>query len=171
MKRLFNFAFALACCTGTLVGFTSCGGSGGGNGGSVANKAVGLAPASITGLTTMTPGSANVNGTITFYNDASHTCVFEAPNVGTFTGNYTYTKVGANMAEVQLDNLRMLPINVPSDTHFTIYGFIRFISANSVVFEGTQTLVGQEDNGENSPFSLVGGSGNFSYVFNFNMSN
>lgn len=166
MKRIYSFALALLCSLGTLFVNTSCGGSGGGSGsGAVGNKVVGLAPAAITGDITLTPADNNVHGIITLRKNPAGVAYFNntTGTEGAFTGNYTYTKVGPNMAELTLDNLRVTPINSTTDVHWTIIAHITFVSENRVILTGTET-----SSGGGYPQGPMG-TANFSYNYEFEM--
>lgn len=184
MKRIISFAFSLLCCATALTLFSACGGGGGGGNGGVVGKAAGLAPATVTGNITLTPKDANVHGIITLTNTPARVAYFNsnAGTTGAYTGNYTYTKVGPNMAEIKVDNLRYEPINTASDCHWTIIATITFVGDNKVVLTGTETLTGGA--GEvNDPltfggathdnhFDVIhddGGTRNFSLNYEFEM--
>lgn len=173
MKRIYSFTLALLCGIGTLFVLPSCGGSGGGSGsGAVGNKAVGLAPAALTGDIILTPTDANVHGVITLSNTPARVAYFNstAGTAGAFTGNYTYTKVGPNMAELTMDNLRAMPINSANDSHWTIVAHLTFVDNKKVILSGTETLVGSNDPNENDPLTFDGGgTRNFSYNYEFEM--
>lgn len=191
MKRILFCAFAFLCCTGTLVCFTSCGGSGGSSSSGTGDKTVGLAPAKVTGLITLTPTDANVHGVLTLTETPAKTAYFNstAGTTGAYTGNYTYTKVGPNLAEIKLENLRYEPINTANDCHWTIRAYITFIGDKKVIMSGTETLtsgtpgendpidfggVDGADNGEKNHFNVnnnhdAGGTRNFTYNYTFEM--
>lgn len=69
----------------------------------------------------------------------------------TYTGNYTYTKCGPNIAELKVVNLRAEPADTASDCHWTITGHLTFVDEKTIIFTGTETLVNTEaltDKGE-----------------------
>ena len=166
MKRILFCAFAFLCCTGTLVCFTSCGGSGGSSSSGTGDKTVGLAPAKVTGLITLTPTDANVHGVIMLTDTHGKTAYFNntASTAGAYTGNYTYSKVGPNMAEIRVENLRSEPGTSASDCHWTIVAHLTFYSDKEVVLSGTETLTGSAEVGDNDPLTFGGGDNHFGGV-------
>lgn len=198
MKHFVATAFCGLAAFGAGMALTSCGGGGGSNGGTAAVATGGLAPASITEDMMLTPDGTEVKGVVVMYADAARTCEFSLPNAQGqmqrfFIGNYRYTKVAPNIAEIQMDNLRLDPIVSPGDMHFTLHGFLKFVDDSTVVFSGTETLGGNgagEDGGAdvNDPFGFgwavkgtnaagqevdiaKGGSKNFSYTYKVDVMN
>lgn len=147
MKMHFNtFVRSLTLCGAVLLCCTSCGGGGGSSSGAIStgNKGGGLAPEKLHGDMILVPTDANVRGIITLTDTPAQVAYFnsrEGTN-GAYTGNYHYTKVGANMVHLQMDNVRYEPINTADDCYWTIDGYMVFVDAETVVFKGTETLVG-----------------------------
>lgn len=168
MKRIFSFAFAFVCCTGALTVFTACGGGGGNGGSSTASSTTGLAPSDITGNITLTPLNTGIHGIITLENTPGRVARFNSANGtnGAYTGNYTYTKVSPNVAEIRLTNLRYEGITSASDCHWTITAYISFSDKNHVVLSGTETLTGNPDPDENDPLTFEGGDNHFDVIHN-----
>lgn len=198
MKHFVATAFCGLAAFGAGMALTSCGGGGGGNGGTAAIATGGLAPAAITEDMVLTPDSAELQGIVTLHADAANTCEFSVMNAAgqerrLFIGNYRYTKVAPNIAEVQMDNLRLNPIVSSGDMHFTLHGFLKFVDDTTVVFSGTETLggsgAGENGNADvNDPFGFswtvkgtnaageevdvaTGGSKNFSYTYKVDVMN
>lgn len=181
MKHITSFVFALLCGVGTLVALTSCNGGGG----SSSDKTAGVAPDKLTGLVTLTPRDANVHGVITLTPAPAEVAYFnnQAGTDGAYTGNYTYTKVGPDLAELKMENLRYEPIQSASDCHWTIVATIRFYGNNTVVLDGTETLIdsdaevndpfhfGDVDHNHFDPSHDGGGTRNFRYNYTFEMGN
>lgn len=158
-----RYAAMALCCAAVLV---SCGGGSKESGANNISQEGGLAPARLVGDMRLTPADANVNGVILLTDTSARVATFTAPMTGEFTGNYTYTKCGPDMAELKLDNVRRGPIQFPADQHWTIIGYLTFVSDTQVVFTGTETFVGTGTN-EQSPM----GSENFSLNYTFTMGN
>lgn len=161
MKRNFNiFLRSLVCCGTALFCCASCGGGGGSSSGAVAAsgpKGGGLAPEKLDGDMILVPTDANVRGIITLTDTPAQVAYFnsrEGTN-GAYTGNYHYTKVGTNMVHLQMDNVRYEPINTADDCYWTIDGYMVFVDAETVVFKGTETLVGS--NGHGNDGAEIGG--------------
>lgn len=189
MKQFVVTAFCGLAAFAAGTALTSCGG-GGSSSASKTVAAEGFAPAAITADMVLAPDSTEVRGTMILHADAANTCEFSLPDVDgelarLFIGNYRYTKVAPDIAEVQMDNLRLNPIVSPADMHFTLHGFLKFVDESTVVFSGTETLGGSgvdsKDHGQadvNDPFGFnwfitdaddneiaAGGSKNFSYTY------
>ena len=198
MKHFVATAFCGLAAFGAGMALTSCGGGGGSNGGTAAIATGGLAPASITKDMMLVPDGTEVRGTVILHADAANTCEFSDQNAQgqlqrLFIGNYRYTKVAPNIAEIQMDNLRLNPIVSSGDMHFTLHGFLKFVDDTTVVFSGTETLggsgAGENGNADvNDPFGFSwtvtgttpagqefdlskGGSKNFSYTYKVDVMN
>lgn len=169
-----RYAAATLCCAAVLV---SCGGNGKDSDADNTAQEGGLAPAHIdaahiNGDVLLTPMDATAAGSIRLTDTEARVATFTTPMAGTFTGNYTYTKCGPDMAELKLDNVRTAPIQAPADQHWTIIGYLTFVSDNQVVFTGTETFVasgGGGEGGQNEQTPM--GSGNFSLNYTFTMGN
>lgn len=174
-KLIFLRHAAAALCWAAAL--TSCGGKGNDSASGSASTEGGLAPAKVNGNIRMTPMDANVNGAILLTDTPARAAYFNPPSTtassaGAFTGNYTYTKCGPNMVELKMDNVRQSPIQTADDTHWTIIGYMTFISADQVVFTGTETFVGNtaSEGGELNAQSPMG-TRNFSLNYTFTMGN
>lgn len=160
MKKHFNlFTQFFVCCGTALFCCTSCGGGGGGDGGSaVTENADGLAPEFLTKDMVLTPVDFDAGGRVLLTATPARVAYFNSERNGvgnyvdgtnssftegryTYTGNYTYTKCGPNMADLKVDNLRAEPADTADDCHWTIVAKLTFIDENTVVFTGTETLV------------------------------
>lgn len=166
-----RYAIAALCCTAALV---SCGGNGKDSGSASTTQEGGLAPAyidaaHIDGDVLLTPMDASVAGTIRLTDSEARVATFTTPMPGVFTGNYTYTKCGPDVAELKLDNVRTSPIQDAADQHWTIIGHLTFVSDNQVVFTGTETFGGTGEGGSNEQSPM--GSSNFSLNYTFTMGN
>lgn len=161
-----RYAAMALCCAAVLV---SCGGSSKESGANNISQEGGLAPARLVGDMRLTPADANVNGVILLTDTPARVATFTSP-VGVFTGNYTYTKCGPDMAELKMDNVRTAPIQSPADQHWTIIGYMSFVSADQVVFTGTETFVATGVDGPSNEQSPMG-SENFSLNYTFTMGN
>lgn len=160
-----KYAVATLICAAVL---TSCGGNGEGSDANNSTHEGGLAPAHINGDVLLSPTDATATGIIRLTDTDARVATFTTPMAGTFTGNYTYTKCGADLAELKLDNLRTSPIQAPADQHWTIIGHLTFVGENKVVFTGVETFVAT--GGEAGP-NVQGpmGSENFSLNYTFTM--
>lgn len=139
----------------------ACGGGGGGDNSGIQNARGGFAPEDLTEDMVLTPLDANVKGVIFLQANAARVAYFnseeqiEGEPHNAYTGNYTYTKCGPNMAELKVVNVRFSPIISTSDPHFTIIGHLTFTDKDTVVFTGTETLV-STNGGENDPTDFGG---------------
>lgn len=143
----------------------ACGGGGGGDKSGSQENGGGLAPDALTTDMVLTPLDANVKGVIFLQANPARVAYFNSVEEiegyphNAYTGNYTYTKCGHNMAELKVVNVRFSPIESTADPHFTIIGHLTFVGENRVVFTGTETLV-NSGAGENDPYDFGGGDGN-----------
>lgn len=139
----------------------ACGGGSSDNSG-IQNSAGGLAPDELTEDMILSPLDANVKGVIFLQANPARVAYFNSVEEiegyphNAYTGNYTYTKCGPNMAELKVVNVRFSPIESTADPHFTLIGYLTFVDANKVVFTGTETLV-NSGGGENDPYDFGGG--------------
>lgn len=184
MKRILSYTLSLLCCTGTLAVLTSCGGgSDSNNGTATGDTSIGLAPAKLTGDVTLTTLNTTTGGTITLSSSPARTAIFN-DTLNNYTGNYTYKKVGPNMAKLTVTNLRKNAIIVAGDPFWTIEAHITFNTADKVIMEGTETFIDSAPaptpNGEtvhNDPLNFgsvdngAGGSRIFSLNYEFKMAN
>lgn len=157
MKRtLYSACLALA----SLV-VVSCGGGGDSSSSSNESQGGGLAPDKLTAHLILAPTDFDAGGRIMLTNTPARVAYFnsERDDDGnytdgangsftkgkyTYTGNYTYTKCGPNMAELKVVNLRAEAADAASDCHWTVIGHLTFVDATTVVFTGTETLVNTE---------------------------
>lgn len=196
MKRVFLTLLGGAAFFAAGMALTACSGSGSSSSSSSSSVTGGLAPASITSDVYMQPQDSDVRGVITLHADPARTCEFSMGDgqsglVTLYIGNYRYTKVGADRAEIRMDNLRLNAINYFGGIHATITGYLHFTDESTVVFEGSQTMGGNGTNGNeegggegntgvNDPFGFQhyvtdandttisgGGAKNFSYMYSF----
>lgn len=152
MKKNFNiFLRSLACCGAALFCCASCGGGGGGGGDAASseNGGGGFAPEGLNGNMILVPTDDNVRGIITLTDTPAQVVYFNSREGtrGAYTGNYSYTKVGPNMVRIEMDNVRYEPINTADDCYWTIMGYMIFVDAETIVFKGTETLVGSDGHG------------------------
>lgn len=143
MKKNINiFLRSLACCSAALFCCVSC--SGGGESATSEKNDSGFAPAKLDGDMVLVPTDPNVRGVITLTDTPAQVAYFNstAGTSGAYTGNYSYTKVGPNIVRVEMDNVRYEPINTADDCYWTIMGYMTFVDEETVVFKGTETLVG-----------------------------
>ena len=168
MKRTL-FA-ALLGVTSLLV--VSCGGGGGSSSSSDSgtNSDGGFAPDALTSDVLLCPTDYDAGGQIWLTATPARVAYFNSErnqqgnyvdSTGafdqgryTYTGNYTYTKCGPNMAELKVVNLRAEPADTADDCHWTVIGHLTFVNKETVIFTGTETLISShtaEDLGNDDP--------------------
>lgn len=162
-KNALSLRAAVAAVSSLFV-LCSCGGSESSSGGGATHDG-GFAPEQLTGNIRLLPKDANVHGTIILTNTPARVAYFNdgdettgATTTGAYTGNFTYTKCGPNLVELKMDNIRSEPIETAADCHWTIIGYLTFIDENTIVYTGTETLVGDEGGGHNDPMGFGSGS-------------
>lgn len=139
------------------LSFTACGGGGGSSSGEGSSTAQdGFAPNEPSEDMVLVPTDPNVVGQILLTSTPARVAYFnnKGGTGGAYTGNYTYTKCGPNLAEVKIVNVRYEPIDTANDCHWTIIGHLTFVDERTVVFTGTETLVGTEEAGHNDPMGF-----------------
>ena len=159
MKRTLYIAFL---ALGSFL-VAACGGGGGSSSsaGTTLTQSGGFAPAELTEDMVITSTDANATGVIRLTNTPARVAYFSNPKAPVhedyfYTGNYTYTKTGPNMAEVKIVNVRSNPITSAADDHWTIIGHLSFVDEETVVFTGTETLVNSEEADHNDPMGFGG---------------
>lgn len=154
-KALFIIPTAVAA-----FALAACGGGGSSDGSGHRSSGTGWAPDELTEDMILSPLDANVRGVIFLQANPARVAYFNSVEAiegyphNAYTGNYTYTKCGPNMAELKVVNVRFSPIDSTSDPHFTIIGHLTFVEENKVVFTGTETLV-ESTPGENDNYDFM----------------
>lgn len=148
-NRLLKTTLGVVLSAVCALSFTACGGGGGSNSGSGDGSSTaqdGFAPNEPSSNMVLVPTDPNVVGQILLTSTPARVAYFnnKGGTVGAYTGNYTYTKCGPNLAEVKIVNVRYEPIDSANDCHWTIIGHLTFVDEKTVVFTGTETLVGTE---------------------------
>lgn len=170
-KALFIIPTAVAA-----FALAACGGGGSSDGSEHRSSGTGYAPEELTEDMILSPLDANVKGVIFLQGNPARVAYFNSVEAiegyphNAYTGNYTYTKCGPNMAELKVVNVRFSPIESTNDPHFTIIGHLTFVGENRVVFTGTETLVNTEghiDSGDagtgNDPMGFGDGHDDVNY--------
>lgn len=157
MKRSLYTALLAAA---SLV-ITSCGGGSDSSSENTGAHSGGFAPDKLTDHMILEPADFDAGGRIKLTNTPARVAYFNSErddngnytngSAGsftkgkyTYTGNYTYTKCGPNMAELKVVNLRAEAADTAADCHWTVIGHLTFVDEKTVIFTGTETYVNTE---------------------------